>query len=696
MNAEQHRELNRLVDALCEGTLTAAQMQQLESMVLGSAEARARYLDQIELHGLLHWDAANGVRQGNGVVATASKGRSAASSKAPVSRRRAGIGWAVAAGLLIAVVAVVPWLARQTGTGQPDPIAESGLENPGEVAAGDETGAPVEPPPVIQLTNRSDESPGDAVAEPESVATSAVEVAEVPADRIPEWIDAQIARAWQEYDVAPSPPAEDAEWFRRVHLDLLGYIPEASEVEAFLADTAPGKTTRVVSRLLEHPDSARHFATIWTNLLVGRTEREGVRRESLHEFLENQFHANRPWDELVADLIAAEGTDTENPAAVFLLANLNNEAVPATALTARLFLGTQVQCMQCHKHPWYEGDQEQFWALNSFFQQTQIARVGADETDDAAMSRQFELVSAETGGPTYYETLRGVMKATYPQFAGQEIDDSPETNRRRELARLMSLDENRQMASAFVNRLWAHFFGYGFTRPIDDMGPHNPPTHPELLEGLAQRFAESGYDVRKLTQWICETEAYRLTSRFSEQNRMDDPARGEIPLFSRMYVKPLSAEQVYDSLLVATCRSPRGRAAESIRVADREEWLQPFFSMDPTEENCEQSTFDGSLPQSLELMNGPLVRTATSAREGTVLHEILTTSASDANRIRQVALATVGRAPTDREMMALQRMVQSRIKWATHRGMTPRQGLRLALQDVYWAYLNSNEFVTNH
>ncbi|MFG0333068.1 MAG: DUF1549 domain-containing protein, partial [Maioricimonas sp. JB049] len=538
--------------------------------------------------------------------------------------------------------------------------------------------------------------PENEVVERESVATSAVEVAEVPADRIPEWIDKQVARVWEEYGVAPSPPADDAGWFRRVHLDLLGYIPEAVEVEAFLADTAPGKTARVVARLLEHPDSARHFATIWTNLLVGRSEREGVRREALHGFLTDQFHANRSWDALVADLIAAEGTDTENPAAVFLLANLNNEAVPATALTARLFLGTQVQCMQCHKHPWYEGDQEQFWALNSFFQQTQIARVAADQADVAAMSARFKLVSAEVGGPTYYETLRGVMKATYPQFAGREIDDSPETNRRRELARLMSLDENRQMALAFVNRLWSHFFGYGFTRPIDDMGPHNPPTHPELLEGLAQRFADSGYDVRQLTQWICETQTYRLASRFGDKNRIDYPARGEIALFSRMYVKRLSPEQVYDSLLVATCRSPRGRAVESMHVADREEWLQPFFAMDPTEENFEQSTFDGSLPQSLELMNGPLVRSATSAREGTVLHEILNTSASDAHRIRQIALATVGRPPTDREMVALQRMLQARIKWATHRGMTARQGLRLALQDVYWAYLNTKEFVTNH
>ena len=695
MNAKQTRELDRLVDALCEGGLTAAQMQQLESMVLGSVTARERYLEQIELHGLLHWDVASGAHRLHSSQPSIDGVPGTTRRAVPGRRHRAGIGWIVAASLLVAVVSLVPWLARQTGSDQSGPVAEA--ENGGTGgAAGTGLEAPVSPPPVILLTNRPDDAPVEPFVADENAGESQLATAVIPADEIPAWIDSRIEHVWAEYDVEPSAPADDAEWFRRVHLDLLGYIPAAESVEAFLADTAPGKTSRVVRRLLGHPDSARHFATIWTNLLVGRPERDGVHRDALQEFLEDQFRANRPWDELVAELIAAEGTDTENPAAVFLLANLNNEAVPATALTARLFLGTQVQCMQCHKHPWYEGEQEQFWALNSFFQQTRIARVETSASDGSAMSRQFELVSTDVGGPTYYETLRGVMKATYPQFAGREIDASAETNRRRELARLMSRDENHQMASAFVNRLWSHFFGYGFTRPVDDMGPHNPPSHPQLLEGLAKRFAESGYDVRQLMGWICETQAYRLTSRFGEKNRMDDPARGEVPLFSRMYVKPLSAEQVYDSLLVATCRSPRGRAAETVRVAQREEWLQPFFSMDATEENCEQSTFDGSLPQSLELMNGPLVRTATSARKGTVLHEIVTTGESDTGRIRKIALATVGRAPTDRELVVLTRLVQARVRWATHRGMTPRQGLRLAMQDVYWAYLNSNEFVTNH
>ncbi len=254
----------------------------------------------------------------------------------------------------------------------------------------------------------------------------------------------------------------------------------------------------------------------------------------------------------MTELVAAEGSEKDNGAANYLLAHLNNQAVPATAITARLFLCQQVQCAQCHIHPIVKNwDQEQFWQLNAFFQGTRLVEK-TKQLDDGRRVSSRELVNQPVSGPIYFETLGGVMRVAYPAFDGQAVSPETSTNRRRELARLMASGEQPQLAAAFVNRLWAQLFGYGFTNPIDDMGPHNPPTHPEVLELLTREFVKSDYDVRQLLRWMCSSKLYQLSSRAIPENMADEPQNGSPPLFSRMYVKPLSAEQLFDSLLVAT------------------------------------------------------------------------------------------------------------------------------------------------
>src|SRR5690606_24123234 len=134
-----------------------------------------------------------------------------------------------------------------------------------------------------------------------------------------------------------------------------------------------------------------------------------------------------------------------------------------------------------------------------------------------------------------------------------EFESGPEVDRREELAKVLAReDPNHQVARAFVNRMWEHFFGVGFTKPVDDMGPHNPPSHPDLLDKLTEDFVKVDYNVKTLAQWITNSLPYHLTSRFNGSNTSDDPSAGEVPLFSHLYVKPLTAEQLYDSLIVAT------------------------------------------------------------------------------------------------------------------------------------------------
>ena len=174
-----------------------------------------------------------------------------------------------------------------------------------------------------------------------------------------------------------------------------------------------------------------------------------------------------------------------------------------------------------------------------------------------------------------------------------------------------------------VNRTWAHFMGCGFTTPVDDMGPHKPPSHPELLERLSQEFVKSGYDVRRLIRWICDSEAYNLTSRAGKKNAVDDPTRGHVPLFSRMYPKPLEAEQLYDSLLMATNAGNAGETNWAEAQKQRDAWLQQFIIAFGTDEVDEANTFNGTIPQALLMMNGPLVEKAVSAEKGSFLCSVL-------------------------------------------------------------------------
>jgi hypothetical protein len=393
---------------------------------------------------------------------------------------------------------------------------------------------------------------------------------------------------------------------------------------------------------------------------------------------------------VVYELVSAEGPVEENGASGFLLAHLNNEAVPATAITARLFLCQQVQCTQCHKHPYNEAGQSQFWELNSFFKQTAVERRPVRGPGGQTQFTEV-LVSEPVGGPTFYEDLRGVMQPAYPKFSGVEVSPEPHINRRKELAALLTQGDDPQLAKAMVNRTWAHFFGYGFTRPVDDMGPHNRPSHPELLDELAKAFVQSGYDVKQLIRWICLSDPYQRSSQFNEKNHRDNPSAGEEALYSRMYIRSMSVEQLYDSLLVASkAHFASGSSWDEIQQ-QRHAWLQQFVTAFNTEENDEETAFEGTVPQALLLMNSELVDQAVRTKQGTYFSEVLNSPASETEKIRRLCLAALSRYPTPQELAAARKLIQTR------RGDAKNSRAAVeAMQDIFWAYLNSNEFILVH
>ena len=513
-------------------------------------------------------------------------------------------------------------------------------------------------------------------------------------DPLISFVNEQIRKGWTDNEIKPSDVADDAEWVRRVYLDVVGHVPSGQAVEEFMKDKDPAKRSKLIETLLVDSGYVRNFTTYWTNALIGRVTPDKTNRSALEKFLREGFAKNRPWNEISYDLLSSEGRFDDNGAVNYLLAHLqlNPESdeypVEATARTARIFLGLQVQCTQCHNHPFNDWKQNQFWEFYSFFRQMKREDHEKYNEKTGQMDDSYsELVQREFGGAVNYETRAGLMQVAYPKYFAHELDRGGEVNRRLEFAKLVTKDDSTKLlAKAMVNRMWAHYFANGFTRPFDDMGPHNPASHPELLDRLTDEFVKSGYDLKQLTRWICNTEAYNLTSKFNSKNEIDNPANGEVPLFSHMYVKPMQVEQLYESLLVATSADSAGagsfEASQNQRAMMMEQFMRTFGGNDEEE----PSLFSGTIPQALLMMNGELVKNATSGEQGSYLASVLSNPSykKEPDRIRALYLAALGRIPSGSEMKKLQEM------------MSKYPDKLSAYQDLYWSLLNSNEFIVNH
>ena len=522
----------------------------------------------------------------------------------------------------------------------------------------------------------------------EASSAPAVEGAEVP---LGEFIDQQIRQGWQDNEIEASVAATDEEWVRRIYLDLLGRIPTMEEARKFLADESPRKRSVLVEELLEHEDYVRNFTTVWSNNCIGRGAPQRVSRTGMEKFFREAFARNRPWNEIVVDIVTASGHYEENGAVNYTLAQMQNadEGVQLTAMTARLFLGLQVQCTQCHNHPFNKWQQDQFWEYNSFFRQVgKIDHRKLDPNTGRMVDDYSEVVWQEFSGPVYYEKRSGVMQVAYPRFEGKEVDPGVGVDRRVEFGKLITQSQDGappQIAQAMVNRTWSHFFGYGFTRPVDDMGPHNPASHPELLERLSREFVAANYDVKELIRWIVSSEAYALTSQYGDKNKIDDPGAGEVPLFSHMYLKSMQAEQMYDSLIVASNAHKSGQGGWGAQEEQRRRWMQQFVVAFENDENDESTTFNGTIPQALMMMNSELMEKACSVDRGSFLFESMSSPGNEAQKIQELYLAALSRNPTKSEMGKVQKMLKS---YGNQRLM--------GYQDLFWALLNSNEFVFIH
>ena len=502
-----------------------------------------------------------------------------------------------------------------------------------------------------------------------------------------EAVDALLQSSWDGAGVKPSANASDAEYMRRAFVDILGRIPSVQEAVDFLTTKDPNKRAKLVDSLLEHPDYSKNFASVWTVTLVGRRDQgREVNRKALTDWLRGQFKDNVAWDKMAYALITAEGSNRDNGACNFTLSHMEDGAVPLTSISMRVFMGQQVQCTQCHDHPSNDWKQADFWGVNAFYKGLQKETVKKIDATGAEVDDYTQLSEEPSGAYATYEKRNAMVGIAFPKFLdgttipqGAQDEQGNPVERRKRLGQLVTAPKNEQFSRALVNRVWAHFLGRGFVNPVDDFGAHNPASNPELLDHLAAEFRAANYDLKALIRLVCASRAYNLTSATAKGNDKDEV------LFSHQALKPMSPEQLFDSLLTATSAHKAGGAGDLEK--NRGEWLKQFQFAYATDEGEESSAYQGTIPQALMMMNGPLMEKAVSGQSGSFLAGLF--AAADSKRdpagyvVDRLYLAALSRHPSPREL-----------EKAGHY-YTANPDIYM-MQDLFWALLNSNEFILNH
>ena len=493
-------------------------------------------------------------------------------------------------------------------------------------------------------------------------------------------IDQALATAWAAGNVEPAAPADDAEYLRRIYLDLIGKIPSVADLQAFLASSQPDKRARVVEELLRRGAHSQHFANTWRGLmLAGAPENieANILIPQFETWLRLRFAINTPYDRLVTELLTASIDPTPqgvvanqrrfvpSPAAFFQANEQKPEQIAAS--TTRIFLGVQVQCAQCHDHPFSHWTRREFWSLAAFFDRAPLP--GMPETKPKSGTANAILIP---------ETQIVVEPAF---LDGSQPDWESGSNKRELLSRWITQTDNPFFARAAVNRLWDHFLGRGFVHPVDDLDKANPPSHPELLDELAQQFALHHFNLNHLIRAITSTRAYQLSSRTSGGGE-DDLAK-----FARMPLRRMTADQLFASIVQATGFREAMPAARRGVLADTTSAAAEFRNRF-ADQSVPRTEAETSILQALSLMNGKLVSDATDLEKSETLVAVAEAPfLKNHERVEALFMAALSRPPAVDE-------VSQFVDYVERSG--PGQESKKALADVFWALLNSAEFALNH
>lgn len=515
-----------------------------------------------------------------------------------------------------------------------------------------------------------------------------------------EAIDRAVENGLAARGISPAELASDAEFLRRVYLDLTGSIPTLAEARAFLEDASPAKRLTLIDRLLASPEFARHMARTFDVILMERRHANRIPQAEWEEYLRASFAAGKPWDQLVREILAADGTADVVPRAAARF-YLEREMEPNLLArdVGRLFLGQDMACAQCHDHPLVGSyRQPDYYGLKAFLVRSGIF-TGPDklayvvDKPEGEVSYKSAFVKDDPEHTTRPH-LPGEPEIDEPAFEkgaeyavapAEGVRPIPKYSRRVQLAQLLPRAENEAFCRNFANRVWALVMGRGLVHPLDMHHPDNPPAYPEVLDLLTRSVVEMRFDLRALLRELLQTRTYQRSSAW-----LADSDRPAPETFAVAILRPLTAEQFALSVMQATGYTDSQRLALGADLNEQKLYerlaghIPVFVTLYGSQPGQPEGDFQATLEQTLFLANGEPVRSWLVPQGGNLAERLL--RAADAKALaEELYLSVLSRPAEPDEVTAVEMYLQGR-----------EADRPAAIREIIWALVASVEFRFNH
>jgi hypothetical protein len=487
-------------------------------------------------------------------------------------------------------------------------------------------------------------------------------------------IDELVLDKLAQLQIPPSPLVDDAGFIRRAYLDTIGRLPTADETKAFLSDASAEKRHALIESLLARPEFVDYWSYKWSDLLLLNSEKlPGPAMWSFYRWIRNHVAADTPWDQMVREILTAQGSTLENGAANFYV--LHEEPLDLAETSSVAFLGMSINCARCHNHPMEKWTNAQYYAMANLFARVRTKNAPGEGERIVFSSTDGDLIQPSTGKP----------QPPCPLDSQPMASDDPR-DRRAVLADWLTSPENPYFARAIVNRVWANFLGVGLVEAVDDLRLTNPASNQTLHLALARYLVEHHFDLKALMRLILQSATYQRSSEALDQNKADRR------FYSRYYPKRLMAEVLLDALAQVTeaptefPNYPRNWRALQLPDSNVASYFLRTFGRPERVITCEcERTAEPSMVQVLHIANGDSLNAKLEAR-GNAIDRQLAVGASDEQIVEELYLSALSRLPTPREKSDL--LGQLAGAAATER--------RQAVEDLYWSVLSSTEFLFNH
>lgn len=485
------------------------------------------------------------------------------------------------------------------------------------------------------------------------------------------YIDTLVNAKLNKLRMLPSEVCTDEVFVRRLYIDLIGLLPTIEECNRFMADTAPDKRDKLIDELLNRKEFTEIWVSKWAEWLMMRSNNVISYKAMLlyYNWLSQQVASNVPLDKMVQGLLGANGGTFKVPATNYY--QNETDTLKVSENVAQVFMGMRIQCAQCHNHPFDRWTQDDYYGFASFF--SQIGRKGGEDYRET-------IVFNSGGGEVRHPIDNRVMT---PTFLGGGPAETAGKDRRVVLANWLASPQNPYFASNFANRVWHHFFGIGIIEPIDDVRISNPASNPELLAELANKFTSYNYDFKQLVRDICRSQTYQRATQRNESNMTDEMN------FAHANLRRIKAESMLDCISEVTGTKdkfqglPLGARATQIADGSTSTYFLETFGRAKRETVCScEVRMEPSLSQALHLLNGDTVNA--KIQQGGLINKWLAEKVEPLQIVERLYIACLGRKPTEAEVNNFKPL------------FTEGSKVQQALEDTFWALLNSREFLFNH